>query len=67
MSGLQYPCVILTTVDFDRSYKLIFCLDIIRIIIFESSTDYKEISNKGLQESFRLKVPFYNDAVDKFS
>ena len=63
MSNREYPSVALNMTDFDNPYTLVLRLDPERSVKFYSSYNYKKISNKGLKESLRLNVSFYNDVI----
>ena len=62
MQERQYPCITLAPhSDNDGSYFLEFRMNAYDFFVIEHSTNYQQIAERGLQNSFHVQVPFFNE------
>ena len=61
MNQRQYPCITLTYSAVDAFYHLVFHKSVSHFFLIECSVDYKAMGERGLINSFEIKVPFYNE------
>lgn len=61
MKQREYPCITLTYSPVAASYHLVFHKSVGQYFLIEWSIDYKPMAERGLKNSFEIKVPFYNE------
>ena len=61
MKQRNYPCFVLSGSKISRTCSLCFYLDAGRWFTVEESIYYEDLAMTGLQQSYAIKVPFYNE------
>ncbi len=59
MNQREYPCIVLSNCIFD--YALEFYKTPALSFTVYTSEIYQQIAERGLKNSFEIKVPFYNE------
>ena len=61
MKQREYPCIVLYYSETSLTYNLLFYKSISQYFFIDFDDEYAFLAERGLKNSFEIKVPFYNE------